>query len=77
VSLRIARLRLRLPAGYAARAETIARALAGAAARIPLSESRSLERLALGPIRIAPGATDAELVGAAARGLGERLGAKS
>ena len=76
MSLRIGRMRLRLPAGYAARAEPIARALAGAAARIALPESRSLERLALDPIRVAPTATDGEVTGAAARGLAERLGAK-
>jgi hypothetical protein len=77
VSLRIARLRLRLPAGYAGRAEAIAHALAGAAARIPLGESRAFDALALDPIRVGASASDAEVAGAAARGLVARLGAKS
>ena len=76
MSLRIARLRLRLPAGYAPRAESIARALAAAAAGIPLGESRRYERLTLRPLRVGANATDAEVAGAAARGLAERLGAK-
>ena len=76
MSLRIATLRLRLPAGYAPRAESIARAIAGAAARIPLAGSRSLERLALGPVRVAAAASDAEVAAAAARQLAQRLEAK-
>lgn len=76
MSLRIARLRLRLPAGYAPRAEAIARALAESASRVALAESRSIERLALAPIRVAPGASDADVVGAAARGLAEGVGGK-
>ncbi|HJY75501.1 MAG TPA: hypothetical protein VKE95_02665 [Burkholderiales bacterium] len=76
MSLRIARLRLRLPAGYAPRAEAIARAIAGAAAQIPLGESRSYERLTLQPIAVGANASNGEVAGAAARGLAARLGAK-
>lgn len=76
MSLRIARMRLRLPAGYAGRAEAIARALADAAARIPLAGPRSLDALAPGTVRVAHGASDAEVAGAAARALAAQLGAK-
>lgn len=76
MSLRIARLRLRLPAGYAGRAPAIARALAEAAARIPLAESRAFDTLRSAPIRVAAGASDAEVAGAAARGLADSLKAR-
>lgn len=76
MSLRIARMRLRLPAGYAGRAEAIARSLAEAAARIPLAEARSLDALAPGPVRVSSGASDAEVASAAARQLAAHLGAK-
>lgn len=73
MSLRIARLRLRLPAGYAARAGAIARTVADATAQVRLLESRSFDTLSLGPIRVGAGASDADLADAVARRLGERL----
>jgi len=74
VSLRIARMRIRLPASCAGRAQDIARAVAQAAARIPLAQSRSVESLSLAPIRVAPGAPDAAVAAAVARSLGGALG---
>jgi hypothetical protein len=73
VSLRIARLRLRLPAGYAPRAGALARSVAEATARVGLTESRSLDTLSLGPIRVGAGASDADIADAVARRLSEGL----
>jgi hypothetical protein len=73
VSLRIARMRIRLPAPCAARAADIARAVAQAAAHIPLGGSRSVDSLVLGPVRIAHGASDAAVAAAVARSLGGAL----
>jgi hypothetical protein len=73
VSLHIARMRIRLPAACTARAADIARAVALAAARIPLAPSRSMESLVLGPVRIAPGASDAAVGAAVASSLGAAL----
>jgi len=76
VSLRIARLRLRLPAGYAPRAEAIARSFAEACVPVAVPESRTFHHLVLPPVRVGANASNAEVAGAAARGLAARLGAK-
>jgi hypothetical protein len=73
VSLRIARLRIRLPASCAAHAADIARAVAQASARLAHQRSRSVESLALGPVRIAPDASAAAVGAAVARSLGAAL----
>lgn len=73
MSLRIARMRIRLPAQCAPRAADIARAVAQAAARLPLAQSRSIDSLSLGPLRVAPGASDAAVAAAIAGSLGGAL----
>ncbi len=73
MSLRIGAVRLRLPAGYAGRAEAIARAIATAAARIPLAGARAPDALSLDRIRVGPAATDSEVAGAVARQLATQL----
>ena len=59
--LTIDRLRLRLPAGFERRAERIGRLVGDALARIDTGApgaALTLDRLALPPITIAPGASD-------------------
>jgi len=73
MTLRIGRLHMRLPAAYAGRAGAIARAVAQAAAGIPLAQSRRFDTLALGPVRVAEGATDAEVAAAVAQRLAARM----
>ena len=73
MTLHIGRMRLRLPAGYAGRAESIARAIAQATAGIGAREARTLDTLAVGPIRVDAGASDAQIAAAAAQQLQRQL----
>ncbi len=73
MSLTISRLRLRLPAGYEARAGDIARAIADAACGIPVSDTRRIDNLALAPIPVGGGASDRDIAGAVVQRLAERL----
>ncbi len=73
MSLTISRLRLRLPAGYEARAGSIARAIADAARDIPIAAARRIDTLTLDPVSVGDGASDRDIAGAAARRLAERL----
>lgn len=63
----VERIELRLPHGWAARAPEIARELAAALAPLAALGPIAVERLSVGPVRIAPGATD-RAVGAALAG---------
>ena len=73
MTLRIARMRIRLPASRAARAADIARAVAQAVAHVPLAHSRSFDTMALGPLSVAHGAPDGDVAAAVARSLGSAL----
>jgi len=69
--LTIGRLRLTLPAGYAARAARIARLVADELpGRLPAgSGDLRLDHLALPSVQVAPGATDRQVAGAVAAAL--------
>ena len=73
--LTIGRLRLTLPAGYAARAARIARLVADELpGRLPASSGDlrgdlRLDHLALPSVQVAPGATDRQVAGAVAAAL--------
>lgn len=74
MKLHIARLRLRLPAGYAARGEAVAHAVAQAAAGLRPAASRSVDALALGAVSVPATASDGEIGAAVASRLASRLG---
>jgi hypothetical protein len=59
--LTIDTLRLQLPAGFEHRAERIGRLLGDALAQIDAGADLALDRLALPPIQVAPGASDADV----------------
>ena len=59
--LTIDTLRLQLPAGFEHRAERIGRLLGDALAQIDAGAGLALDRLALPPIQLAPGASDADV----------------
>jgi hypothetical protein len=71
--LHIARLRLRLPADYAAEAESIGHAVARGLARLPITRSHSLEALQLGALQVPHGASAAQLSDAVVRQVAAAL----
>jgi hypothetical protein len=81
MSVHIGRLSLRLPAGYAARAEAIgqgvAHGVAQSVAQLRPDESRPLATLQLQPVRIAAGASDAQVIQAVLQQLTAALELRS
>jgi hypothetical protein len=73
MTVHIGRLSLRLPAGYGASAESIGRSVADGIAQLRATESRSLPALHLDPVRIAPGASNAQVVAAILRHVAAAL----
>jgi hypothetical protein len=67
--LRIERMRMRLPKGFEHRASGIARLVGDLMAEIQPSESRTLDRLSVSPVRVSPTATDEEI----AHSIAERI----
>lgn len=59
--LSIERMILKLPAGYETRAGAIARLVAHELAKTPVSESRSLGRVAVPEVQTRPGESDRQL----------------
>jgi hypothetical protein len=59
--LNIERMRIQLPAGFEHRAATIANLLGEAMAEIHPSESRTLDRLSIGPVQVSPNASNQEI----------------
>ncbi len=72
--LTIDTLSLQLPAGFEHRAERIGRLLGDALARLEVGSSIALDRLALPPIAIAPGASDRDVAAGIAASVHDQLG---
>lgn len=73
MTVHIGRVRMRLPAGYAGRAENIARGVAQSVAQLRPNTARSIDTLAVGPIRVDAGASDAQIAEAVAQQLRHQL----
>jgi hypothetical protein len=73
VTVSVGRLRLRLPAVYAARADAIARGFAAGLGQIHPSTARTLKSLTVGPIRLDAAASDAEVVAAAIQHVSRQI----
>lgn len=73
--LTIDTLSLRLPAGFEHRAERIGRLLGDALARLAPGSSIALDRLALPPFAIAPGASDVSIAAGIAASVHRQLAA--
>lgn len=73
MTVRIGQLRLRLPAGYAGRAGSIAQGIAAALARVPVGESRAIDALSVGPIQVNAAASDGDIASAVVQRLAEQL----
>lgn len=69
----IDRLRLTLPAGFAGRADAVARRVAEELANLPRVDSRRLERLTLPPLTLDPQLADVEVARRIATAIHERL----
>ncbi len=72
--LEVSRLRLQLPAGFEHRASSIARLLGESLAEVPTLESRTLESLEIGPVRVVPDETDMEIANRIANQIASMLG---
>lgn len=72
--LHIERMRMQLPTGFEHRASAIARLVGESMAQIHPSESRTLDRLSIGPIRVSPNATDQEIAHSVAERITSMLG---
>lgn len=73
MTVHIGRMRMRLPAGYALRAENIARAVAKGVETLRPSASRTLDSVTVGPVRVDAGASDAQVADAVTRQLRQQL----
>jgi hypothetical protein len=67
--LHIDRMRMRLPKGFEHRASSIARLVGDSMADMRTTESRTLDKLSIGPLQIGPNATDQDI----ANGIVERI----
>jgi hypothetical protein len=72
--LHIERMRMQLPAGFEHRASTIARLVGESMTEIRLAESRTLDRLSIGRVRVLPNATDQEVAHSVAERIASTLG---
>lgn len=77
MSVRVGELGLTLPAGYAGRAEGIARGVAAELGSLVRLGSLTLPHLSAPAVRIESGASDAEIVRAISRAILERARAEA
>ena len=56
--LRIERMRMRLPEGFAHRVPALTRLVGDSLAELHLTENLTLDRLSIGPVRVSPNDTD-------------------
>lgn len=75
--IRIDRLRLRLPPGHEHRAASIAGLVGECLQRYRIDGTHNLERLSVGPLRLAPNASDRDVADQVARGIAQSLGART
>lgn len=73
MTVHIGRMRIRLPAGYAGRAENIARSVAQGVAGLRASANRTLDTLTVGPVRVDADASDAQIADAVTQQLHQQL----
>lgn len=71
--IEIGRIRLQLPAGFERRGERIAQLVGQALAHQPVTESRQLENLRVGPLSIDPGQSNVQVAQRIAQAIGWRL----
>ena len=64
---------MRLPAGFEHRAENIARLAGRAMALLPHGQSRFVDRLEIGPVRISPHSSDQEIAACIVESIRLRL----
>ena len=72
--IRIDRLRLQLPPGHEHRAATIAGLIGESLQRYQIEGRHSLEKLSVGPLALAPNATDRDVADQVAQGIARSLG---
>jgi hypothetical protein len=72
--IHIERLRLRLPPGFEHRAASIAGLIGDSLAKYEIAGTHNLESLSVGPLKLAPNATDRDVADKVARGIATSLG---
>lgn len=75
--LHIERMRMQLPAGFEHRAASIARLVGKSMTEVHPTENRTLDRLSVGPVQVAPNATDQEIAHIVVERIASTLGGET